>query len=237
MNTVATPATQTPAQPALARSASPNALKKKQIKPYPLPGTEALALNKVDWPLNGADTVLLVHDMQQFWLDFFLDSAPLIDSVGQLIAAARAAQIPIVYTRGERPKHQAERALGLDMWGPGLAHPDVTEHDTAITAQLAPQPQDFVIDKVRVSAFYETPLAPLLLKLGRRQLMICGVFAHHGVMVSTIEAFMRNYKVQLIADAVGDYSEDDHWMALRYIAQTSGHISLMAQALAAMQPA
>lgn len=219
----------------ISRSASPNALRKGQIKPYALPNADCLNLNKVDWPLDARDAVLLVHDMQQYWLDFFVDASALKGAVEQLVSAARAAKVPIVYTRGERPKHQAERALGLDMWGLGLAHPSVTEQDAAITVSLTPQPDDFVIDKVRVSAFYETPLPALLAKLGRKQLWVCGVFAHHGVMVSSIEAFMRNYKVQLIADAVGDYSEDDHWMALRYIAQTCGQIHIKVQALDAMQ--
>jgi bifunctional isochorismate lyase / aryl carrier protein len=218
--------------PAPQRSRSANALRKSQIQPYPMPDEGCLELNKVDWPLDASDAVLLVHDMQQYWLDFFVDPQPVLQAVERLVAAARAAKVPIVYSRGERPKHQAERALGLDMWGPGLAHPDITAQDVAITASLAPQPDDFVIDKVRVSAFYDTPLPALLHKLGRKQLWVCGVFAHHGVMVSSIEAFMRNYKVQLIADAVADYNEDDHWMALRYIAQTCGHIQTLRLALA-----
>ncbi len=210
-----------------ARSASANAFKKKHIQPYPWPDTQALALNKVHWPVQRDNAVLLVHDMQQYWLDFFVDAQPLINRVGQLVAAARAAGIPIVYTQGERPRHAAERSLGLEMWGPGLAHPSVTAKDCAITAELAPQPEDFVIDKLRVSAFFGTPLTDVLQKIGRRQLIVCGVFAHHGVMMTSADAFMRNYQVQLVADAVADYNEDDHWMALRYVAQTSGCIHLL----------
>jgi bifunctional isochorismate lyase / aryl carrier protein len=221
--------------PAELRRASPNALRKRQIPPYPMPDAQCLDLNKVGWPLDARDAVLLVHDMQQFWLDFFMDAQPVLQAVQQLVQAARAAKIPIIYTQGERPKHQAERALGLDMWGPGLAHPDITAQDVAITASIAPHEDDFVIEKVRVSAFYETPLSALLAKLGRKQLWVCGVFAHHGVMVTSIEAFMRNYKVQLIADALGDYSEDDHWMALRYVAQTCGQIQTLQQALQALR--
>jgi bifunctional isochorismate lyase / aryl carrier protein len=222
--------------PADLRRASPNALRKRQITPYPMPDADCLKLNKVDWPLDARDAVLLVHDMQQFWLDFFVDAQPVLQAVQHLVQAARNAKIPIVYTQGERPKHQAERALGLDMWGPGLAHPGITAQDVAIAASLAPHEDDFVIEKVRVSAFYETPLPALLAKLGRKQLWVCGVFAHHGVMVTSIEAFMRNYKVQLIADALGDYSEDDHWMALRYVAQTCGQIQTLQLALQALQP-
>jgi bifunctional isochorismate lyase / aryl carrier protein len=217
------------------RRASTNQLRKRQIQAYPMPDTQCLALNKVAWPLEAKDAVLLVHDMQQFWLDFFIDAKPILHAVQRLTQAARAAKVPIIYTQGERPKHQAERALGLDMWGPGLAHPDVTAQDVAITPTLSPHADDFVIEKVRVSAFYETPLQSLLQKLGRKQLWVCGVFAHHGVMVTSIEAFMRNHKVQLIADAVADYSEDDHWMALRYIAQTCGQIQTLQLALQALQ--
>lgn len=217
------------------RQRSPNALRKGQIQPYAMPDARCLALNKVSWPLDSADAVLLVHDMQQYWLDFFVDAKPVLGAVQSLVHAARAAQVPIVYTRGERPKHQAERALGLDMWGPGLAHPSITDADVTIAASLTPHADDFVIDKVRVSAFYETPLPALLHKLGRKQLWVCGVFAHHGVMVSSIEAFMRNYKVQLIADALGDYNEEDHWMALRYVAQTCGHIQTLQQVLPALR--
>jgi bifunctional isochorismate lyase / aryl carrier protein len=231
MNDIAEPTITATAQ----RRASPNALRKRQIQPYPLPDADCLKLNKVHWPLDPRDAVLLVHDMQQYWLDFFVDVQPVLRGVQSLVKAARAAQVPIVFTQGERPKHQAERALGLDMWGPGLAHPNITNTDVAITTALAPQTDDFMIEKVRVSAFYETPLAALLSKLGRKQLWVCGVFAHHGVMVSCIEAFMRNYKVQLIADALGDYGEDDHWMALRYVAQTCGQIQTVDLALDALQ--
>jgi bifunctional isochorismate lyase / aryl carrier protein len=232
MNAVVTELSLPAANP---RLRSRNALRKGQIQPYPMPGEECVNLNKVDWPMAASDAVLLVHDMQQYWLDFFVDASPVLDAVTDLVNAARRAKVPIVYSRGERPKHQAERALGLDMWGPGLAHPSITDDDVAITASLSPHADDFVIDKVRVSAFYETPLPALLQKLGRKQLWVCGVFAHHGVMVSSIEAFMRNYKVQLIADALGDYSEDDHWMALRYIAQTCGQIQTMQLALDALR--
>jgi bifunctional isochorismate lyase / aryl carrier protein len=217
-----------------ARSASPNAFMKKHIHPYTWPNDGCLALNKVDWPVDAQDAVLLVHDMQQYWLDFFVDAQPLIDHVGQLVAAARAVSMPVVYTQGERPRHAAERALGLQMWGQGLAHPSVTAQDCAITAALAPMPQDFVINKLRVSAFFGTPLADVLQKIGRRQVIVCGVFAHHGVMMTSADAFMRNYQVQLVADAVADYSEDDHWMALRYVAQTSGCIHLLASTLEAL---
>lgn len=219
------------------KTASRNAFKKASIASYPLPDEACLALNKVHWQIENHDAVLLVHDMQQYWLDFFVDAAPLSAAVSKLIQAARASNTPIIYTRGERPRHASERALGVQMWGLGLAHPNITESDAAITTTLKPKPQDFVIDKLRVNAFFGTPLAEILQKIGRRQLIICGVFAHHGILMTSAEAFMRNYQVHLISDAVGDYNEADHWMALRYVAQTSGCIAMLDQAVQALNPA
>ncbi len=218
----------------LKNKASTNAFKKGSIQPYPMPGAACLELNKVKWPLVADDAVLLVHDMQNYWLDFFVERAPLMRAVQALVEAVRASDMPIIYTRGERPRHASERALGVQMWGLGLAHPDITDENVAIDSGLAPTPQDFVIYKLRVNAFFGTDLAAILQKIGRRHLIICGVFAHHGVMMTSAEAFMRNYQVHLVADAVTDYNEPDHWMALRYVAQTSGCITLLKNALQAL---
>ena len=44
------------------------------------------------------------------------------------------------------------------------------------------------------------------------------MFAHHGVMVSCIDGYMRNVQMTMVADALGDYSEPEHRMALQYVA-------------------
>ncbi|NJS37598.1 MAG: hypothetical protein HC765_16260 [Brachymonas sp.] len=67
MNAVVTELSAPAANP---RMRSRNALRKGQIQPYPMPGSECVNLNKVDWPLDASDAVLLVHDMQQYWLEF-----------------------------------------------------------------------------------------------------------------------------------------------------------------------
>ena len=61
--------------------------------------------------------------------------------------------------------------------------------------------------------------------MNRDQVVICGVFAHHGVMVSCIDGYMRTFQMTMVADALGDYSEPEHRMALQYVAQMCGSVS------------
>ena len=95
----------------------------------------------------------------------------------------------------------------------------------AIADAVAPDTESHVIEKSRHSAFFKIPLEELLSKMNRDHVVVCGVFAHHGVMVSTIGGYMRNFQMTLVADALGDYSEDEHRFALKYVAQMCGSVS------------
>ena len=195
------------------------------ITPYALPSSECLAYNKITWPLSADRAVLLIHDMQNYWIDLYEDKATIVNPVMRLLKLFREARLPVVYCRGERAQTRFERGLGLTVWGDGLNAEHVTEHDCAIADAVAPDAESYVIEKSRHSAFFKTPLEELLRKMNRDQVVVCGVFAHHGVMVSTIDGYMRNFQMTLVADALGDYSEDEHRFALKYVAQMCGSIS------------
>lgn len=200
-------------------------LARNPIEPYALPGKECLQYNKISWDLRAERMVLLVHDMQNYWVDLFVDSAPLVHQVSSLVNIFRSAQLPVVFCRGERARSHFERGLGLTMWGDGLHAPHVRNEDCEIISDLKPRDDEYLIEKPRHSAFFETPLEPLLRKMNRDQVLVCGVFAHHGVMVSCIDGYMRNFQMTMVADALGDYSEPEHRMALQYVAQMCGSVS------------
>ncbi|MER7668377.1 isochorismatase family protein [Kitasatospora sp. NPDC096128] len=197
-----------------------------RIPSYPLPAAEELPANRVSWTVDPARAVLLVHDLQNHFLDAFpADAAPvpeLLDKVVALTAAARASGVPVVYSAQRGGQSAAERGLQQDFWGPGI--PD-DPRATAIAAAAAPVPGDAVLTKWKYSAFVRTELERLLREQGRDQLVITGVYAHIGVQATACDAWMRDVQAFVVADAVADFGPDEHRAALEWIAGRCGLVT------------
>lgn len=206
------------------------------IPSYILPSSDTLALNKADWKIDKRKSALLVHDMQNFWVERFIDPSFVVSPIAQVIELCRRNNIPVIYSVGEQARNLAERGLSLDLWGPGIAFSDdVTPSDPEIVEALAPQAQDYIVEKTKYSAFFKTDLEHILQRTGRNQLLITGIFAHHGCMATALDAFMRNIETFFVANALGDYSREEHMMAIEYVAETSGIISTVESIRAALR--
>ncbi|WP_416424930.1 isochorismatase family protein [Pseudomonas sp. App30] len=198
-----------------------------KLASYPMPTVASFPANKVNWALDPSRAVLLIHDMQEYFLDFYGEDSPLVAQLVANVVALRAwchAQgIPVVYTAQPSEQSPQDRALLNDMWGPGLT--TASRQVQQVVAPLRPLPQDTVLVKWRYSAFIRSPLEQMIKEGGRDQLIICGVYAHIGCMVSATEAFMRDIKPFFVGDALADFSEEEHRMALRYVATRSGFVT------------
>ncbi|MGK5631814.1 isochorismatase family protein [Streptomyces sp. URMC 123] len=189
------------------------------IAPYPMPSADDLPANRVAWRLDPDRAVLLVHDMQNYFLDAFTQGASplteLLNNGARLKKECERLGIPVVLSAqrgGQRPE---ERGLQQDFWGPGLPADPRAE---AVTDALAPGPDDTVLTKWKYSAFVRTELAELMREQGRDQLLLIGVYAHIGVLTTACDAWMRDIQPFLVADAVADFSERDHRRALEWAA-------------------
>lgn len=206
----------------------------QSLAAYPLPTAAELPTGRVNWPFEPGRAALLVHDMQHYFVDFYGPDNPLInqviDHIATLIRQARAFGMPVVYTAQPAEQSQADRALLNDMWGPGLTR--APERQPIVPA-LAPEPQDTVLTKWRYSAFCRSPLAELMAEWGRDQLVICGIYGHIGVMQTAVDAFMRDIRPFLVADAIADFSREDHLLALSYVSRNAGRVITVAEVMAA----
>ena len=203
-----------------------------KLNAYALPTAADIPQNKVSWAFEPQRAALLIHDMQDYFLNFWGENCPMIEQVVANVAALRQfckqQGIPVYYTAQPNDQSDADRALLNDMWGPGLNnHPDKQR----IVAELAPDADDTVLVKWRYSAFHRSPLEQALKETGRDQLIICGVYAHIGCMITATDAFMRDIKPFMVADALADFSRDEHLMALNYVAGRAGRVVMTADLL------
>lgn len=190
------------------------------IPPYPIPTDPDLPDNRVNWQLDPVRAALMIHDMQGYFVAPFVRArSPLTELLGNtelLHKNATELDIPVIYTAQPGGMSRAERGLLDDFWGPGMG---TDPRHRQIVEELAPSRHDTVLTKWRYSAFHRTELADLLRELGRDQLIISGVYAHVGCLMTACEAFTLDIQPFLVADAVADFSLDEHRMALSYAAR------------------
>jgi bifunctional isochorismate lyase/aryl carrier protein len=192
-----------------------------------MPTADDLSANCVSWILDPNRTALLIHDMQQYFLDFFNTFASpvkeLLHNIYSIRQHCKALGIPVIYTAQPSCQTSEQRGLLQDMWGPGLSkHP----HKDRIVDYLSPSCEDIILTKWRYSAFQKTNLLDILHQNNRNQLIICGVYAHIGCLLTACEAFMHDIQPFFIADAVADFSWEDHKMSFTYVSRKCGVTTL-----------
>jgi trans-2,3-dihydro-3-hydroxyanthranilic acid synthase len=190
-----------------------------RIDPYPMPTEADLPSNVATWRPDAGRAVLLIHDMQRYFVNAFPAGVSpvtdLIANVARIRTAAARHGIPVVYSAQPGGMSRARRGLLFDFWDEGMS---ADPADRNVVAALAPAPDDLVVSKVRYSAFHETELADLIRRLGRDQLVVCGVFAHLGCLLTACDAFAHDIRPFLIADAVADLTARHHRQALDFAA-------------------
>jgi isochorismate hydrolase len=186
------------------------------IETYPMPS--GTPVNTVDWTVDQARAVLLVHDMQHYFLDPLPSPlrAELVGNTALLRDRCAALGVPVAYTAQPGRMSDDERGLLKDFWGPGMR---TDPADREIVPEVAPAPGDWVLTKWRYSAFFRSSLLELMRAARRDQLVLCGVYAHVGVLMSAVDAFTNDIRPFVVADAVADFSADHHRMALEYAAE------------------
>ncbi len=203
-----------------------------KLQAYALPTAADIPANKVDWAFEPTRAALLIHDMQEYFLNFWGENSAMMETVVANIKAlrdfAKKHNIPVYYTAQPKEQSDEDRALLNDMWGPGLTR---SPEQQRVIAALAPDEADTVLVKWRYSAFHRSPLEEMLKESGRNQLIITGVYAHIGCMTTATDAFMRDIKPFFVADALADFSREEHLMSLKYVAGRSGRVVMTEELL------
>lgn len=147
-----------------------------------------------------------------------------------LLDAARAARVPIVYTAGV---DGADSGRWSDKNARRAENEARPERNT-IVPDIAPCPGDLVIRKEKPSAFFGTPLAAHLVRLGVDSLLVTGGTTSGCVRASAVDAFSYNYRVAIVEECVFDRGQASHAMSLFDLQQKYADVVTLADALAAL---
>jgi bifunctional isochorismate lyase/aryl carrier protein len=205
------------------------------IAAYDLPAASALPPNAVTWRVDPARAALLVHDMQRYFVAAFApDASPIAEVIGHINLLRRACdarRMPVFYTAQPGRQPRSERGLQADFWGPGMT--SAPDHQRIVEA-LAPAEGHVVLVKHRYSAFQRTDLEARLRALGRDQLIVTGIYASIGCLLTAADAFMRDIQPFLVADAVADFSRGRHEQALAFGAERFAAVTTTAAIIAGL---
>jgi trans-2,3-dihydro-3-hydroxyanthranilic acid synthase len=188
------------------------------IDTYPLPTSDDLPANTATWTADPRRAVVLIHDMQRYFVRPFPDAMRdrIVGNIAALRSACAALGARIAYTAQPGGMTESQRGLLRDFWGPGMR---VDPGDREVVDALAPADGDWVLTKWRYSAFFRSDLLERMRAEGRDQLILCGVYAHVGVLGTALEAYANDIRTFLVADAIGDFTAADHRLAVDYAAR------------------
>ena len=140
-----------------------------------------------------------------------------VKAIKRLLAAARARGLPVIYSTGTRRDDDWDR--GSWNWKNSRAaeRPRTQgsgQDGNTIVPDLAPQLQDIVIEKLKPSVFFGTPLLSFLVLLGADSLIVAGTTTSGCVRATVVDAFSNNYRVAIVEEGCFDRSQASHALSL-----------------------
>lgn len=163
---------------------------------------------RIGW---GDSPALLVVDMTEaFTGERSEEGERAVEATAEVLAAARGADVPVVYTR------PAPMLLDGYRRATKPKAPDAPGRTGAneIDPRLEPLDDEIVIDKPRASAFFDTHLAAMLREWGVDTLLVTGLTTSGCVRASVVDGHSNNFNVIVVQEGTGDRSRLSHEVSL-----------------------
>lgn len=193
----------------------------------------------VRWELVPGATALVLIDYQNDFLDergWYAESGidishmrRVLEPTRTLVEAARGAGVPLVWTRhGSRDERDAgtffqlrpflrEGGLRQGTWGYELSD----EVDVA--------PEDWLVEKTRLSAFFNTNLEVILRGLRAETVLVAGVLTNQCVAATSKDASFRDFRPIVVEECTGTTLPHLHEPALEMVRVGWGEVRSLEQ--------
>jgi gluconolactonase len=197
--------------------------------------------------IDPKSTALVIQDLQN---DVIIEGGAFADSgapahatsqnvvanVGGLAAACRAAGVPVIHVwyivepsavglKQNAPLFEGVRGANALVRGSWGASP---------VDGLEAQNGDFIIEKMRMNAFYNTRLDILLRGLGVETLVITGAWTNMSIEHTARHAADAGYRAIVVSDGTSTVNDEWQHAALNYAMQNVASVATCAEISAAL---
>ena len=178
----------------------------------------ALLIIDVNYAFCGERPEPILESIRKWRTSCGEDAWEALPHIRKLIDACHNKGIPVIYTTG------AVRDDGWDKgswaWKSSRSKEDVataapeardTNRDgNDIMDEIAPEPQDIVIRKLKPSGFNGTPMMGFINDLGADSVIVTGTTTSGCVRATVLDAFSFNLRTTLVEEACFDRSQASH---------------------------
>lgn len=194
-------------------------------------------------------TALIVVDMQNGFIfdegflgKIGLDNThlkPAVEPVRRLVEACHNEGVPVIFTRYVLRPDYTDAGCFADLFPSAREAQALVKGtwDVELLEVLGARPDDFIVDKTRYSAFYNTNLEVILRGLGVDTIIVCGVTTEICVESTIRDAFFRDYRIVVPSDAVAAIDPERHEGTLKTIGYGFGTVTLTEHLLTALSGA
>lgn len=159
-----------------------------------------------------------------------------LDEIKRLLAASRAAGIPVFFTRFVVDPVNDDVGMFHRKIGAGIGRGENLyfrgTHGAEIVPDLAPRADEFVIDKKKSSAFFGTPLLSLLIDRHIDTCIIVGGATSNCIRATVLDSAQYNFFTVIPREAVFDRVPIAHAMGLVDMDRMHGDVAGVADVLA-----
>lgn len=155
-----------------------------------------------------------------------------IEKTKELLAHARRNGWPVAHSRIVFSDDDADGNI-FCLKVPGMLGLKEESPASAIVAELAPAPGEYVVRKSTPSAFFGTMLTAWLAQRGVQTLLVAGCVTSGCVRASVVDAMQSGFRPLVVSDCVGDRAIGPHEANLFDMAQKYASVLPLVDAIAA----